>query len=426
MSSSRRVVITGLGVIAPNATGKDAFSDALKAMKSGITFFPELAEHNLGCQIGGQPTVTDEYKQGNLPELLNKLLDNHGVIYGCLSGLEAWKDAGFSIDYDRLDPDLGMVYGGGALSMDDSIGPRFDLINEGAIRKLGTKTITQSMNSGVSAYLNGVLGAGNRVMSNSSACSTGTEAVIMGYELIKSGRAKRMLCGSSEGKGKYIWGAFDSMRVLCRDSNNRPSFGSRPMSSTSSGFVPGAGGAALILEELDSALARGAKIYAEILGGDINSGGQRMGGSMTAPNSKYVQLCITNAIKDAGISPASIDLISGHLTSTMADPLEVMNWKEALDLPANDFPFINATKSMIGHCIAGAGSVELVGCVLQLHHGFVHGNLNIEELHPEIKKVIPLEKIPSSTIETKINTIAKANFGFGDVNSCIILQKFSG
>jgi 3-oxoacyl-(acyl-carrier-protein) synthase len=425
MSSNRRVVITGLGVVAPNATGKEAFEQALRGMKSGIAKIPALAEHNLACQIAGEPKVSVEYKLSLLPELLNKMLDNHGVIYGCLAGIEAWHDAGFSIDYEKFDPDLGIVFGGGALSMDETIGPRLEHVNQGNVRKLGTKTITQSMNSGVSAYLNGLLGAGNRVMSNSSACSTGTEAAILAYELIKSGKAKRMLCGSSEGKGQYIWGAFDSMRVLCRDSNDNPTFGSRPMSSTSSGFVPGAGGGALVLEELDTALARGARIYAEILGGDVNSGGQRMGGSMTAPNSTAVQACIKNAIKEAGITPESIDLISGHLTSTMADPIELNNWVEALSVSTDSFPLVNATKSMIGHCIAGAGSIELVGCVLQMHGNFVHGNLNIEELHPEILKIIPAEKIPTATVETNLNIVAKANFGFGDVNSCIILRKFS-
>lgn len=413
-------------MVAPNATGKDAFEAALRQLKSGISFFPELKELNLGCQIGGNPVVTDEHKQAHLPEILIKMLDNYGVIYGCLSGLEAWKDAGFAVDSEKYDPDFGIIYGAGALSMDEFIGARFDLINAGHVRKLGTKTITQAMNSGVSAYLNGMLGAGNRVMSNSSACSTGTEAVIMGYELIKSGKANRMLCGSSEGRGKYIWGAFDSMRVLCRDSNDNPTFGSRPMSSTSSGFVPGAGGGALMLEDLDSALARNARIYAEILGGDVNSGGQRMGGSMTAPNSVAVQACIKAAIADAGIEASSIDLISGHLTSTMADPIELNNWKVALGVSDADFPFVNATKSLIGHCIAGAGSIELVGCALQLQGNFVHGSLNTEEIHPEIKKIIPADKIPSSTIETELNTIAKANFGFGDVNSCIILRKFKG
>lgn len=146
---------------------------------------------------------------------------------------------------------------------------------------------------------------------------------------------------------------------------------------------------------------------------------------MTAPNSAAVQACIKNAIKEAGITPESIDLISGHLTSTMADPIELNNWVEALNIPIADLPLINATKSMIGHCIAGAGAIELVGCALQMHGKFVHGNLNIEELHPEILKIIPAEKIPTVTVESNLNIVAKANFGFGDVNSCIILRKFS-
>ncbi len=426
MSSNRRVVITGVGVVAPNAVGKEAFFESLKNQVSGINFIPELAAYNIACQIAGVPKVTDEHKQLHLPELLNKLLDNFGVIYGCLAGLEAWRDAGFTIGNEAFDQDLGIVFGAGSLATDESIGERLKLINEGQSRKLGTKAIPQFMNSGVSAFLNGLLGAGSRVISNSSACSTGTEAVVLGYELIKSHRANRVLCGSSEGQGKFIWSAFDAMRVLCRDSNDRPSFGSRPMSSTSSGFVPGAGGGALILEDLDEAVKRNAPIYAEVLGGSSNSGGQRMGGTMTAPNSKAVQACIKSAVADAGIAPKAIDLISGHLTSTAADPIEVANWKEALGLSGTNFPYVNAMKSMIGHCIAGAGSIELVGCVLQLQHNFIHGSLNIEELHPEIEKLIPSEKIPLKTIHTPVNTIAKANFGFGDVNSCVILQKFKG
>lgn len=424
MNKSKRVVITGIGVIAPNAVGIEEFSKALYDQKSGITFNEEQKELNFGSAIGGTPNIPPSYKEGRMPPLLNRMLDNDGVVYGILAGTDAWIDAGLSIDKDHLDIDSGIIFGAGALSMAPFIGPKLEHINVGNVRKLGSKTIVQSMNSGAGAFLNGIIGFGNRVMSNSSACSTGTEALVLGYEHIQQGRAKRMLCGSSEASGKYIWGAFDAMRVLCRDSNDNPTFGSRPMSSTSSGFVPGAGGGALVIETLEEAEKRGARIYAEILGGEVNSGGQRDGGTMTIPNSQAVQKCITSAIDQSGVNPSDIDLISGHLTSTMADPIEIRNWVEALDLNKENLPYINATKSLIGHCIAAAGSIELVGCILQMRDSFIHGTLNSDELHPDILETVPREKIPVKTIEKNVDIIAKANFGFGDVNSCVILKKW--
>lgn len=420
-----RVVVTGIGVVAPNGTGIVKFTEALKSMRSGIKHWDELEANGINCRLGGVPELDEAYIDANFSSLWKKILVNNGVIYGCLAGIEAWQDAGLPIDADKYDPDTGMVVGAGAVSMDEAIPPYLHHIENGLAKKAGSTGVSQSMNSSAGAYLSGLFGCGNRIMSNSSACCTGTEAVILGYEHIKRGQAKRMLCGSSEGQGKYIWGAFDAMRVLCRDSNERPEYGSRPMSATSSGFVPGAGAGMLVLEDLATAQARGAKIYAEIKGGAVNSGGQRNGGSMTAPNSLAVQNCIRSAFQDSGLTPADVDLVSGHLTSTMADPIEIANWVAALGLDAADFPLINATKGMIGHCISAAGSIELVACIAQMREGFIHGNLNVEsEIHPEILKVLPAEKIPVATISKDVDVVVKANFGFGDVNTCIILQNW--
>jgi len=196
------------------------------------------------------------------------------------------------------------------------------------------------------------------------------------------------------------------------------------MSASASGFVPGSGAGALVLESLDSALSRGAKIYAEILGGNINSGGQRGSGTMTAPNSQAVQKCIKNAIADAGISADDIDAINGHLTATSKDSLEIINWSEALGRKGIDFPYINSLKSMVGHCLSGAGSIESVASVLQLHHQFVFPNTNCEDIHSEIDQIIDESRIPKQLIETELNIIAKASFGFGDVNGCVIFKKY--
>ncbi|HLE18333.1 MAG TPA: beta-ketoacyl synthase N-terminal-like domain-containing protein, partial [Syntrophales bacterium] len=293
----------------------------------------------------------------------------------------------------------------------------------GKVRRMGSRIVEQVMNSGTSACVAGLLGLGNQVTSNSSACSTGNEAVFEGMMRIRLGLAKRALVGGTEGSSPYIWAGFDAMRVMSRKYNDQPEKASRPMSESANGFAPGAGGAVLILEDLETALERGVRIYAEVLGGYVNCGGQRQGGSMTAPNPEGVKKCIKGAIADADIDPRSIDAINGHLTATFADPYEVKNWSEALGRGPDDFPYINSTKSMIGHCLGAAGAMECVAVVLQLNKGFVHPSINCEDIHPDLAAFV--DKIPQKFIEKPdIKIIAKAGFGFGDVNSCLIFKKW--
>jgi 3-oxoacyl-(acyl-carrier-protein) synthase len=282
------------------------------------------------------------------------------------------------------------------------------------------------MASGVSAYLSGMLGLGNWITTNSSACSTGTEAILMGYERIKYGQAKRMLVGSCSDSGPYIWAGFDAMKVITYKHNDNPQIASRPMSATASGFVPGSGAGALILESLQSAIERGAKIYGEVLGGAVNAGGQRGTGSITAPNSLAVQRCISTALQNANVHASQIDLINGHLTATTKDATEINNWSAALNRKGNDFPYIHSLKGMTGHCLSAAGAIECVAAVLGLQNDFIFPSINCEDVHPEIAALIAPEKIPHQIIKNaKLQTIAKASFGFGDVNACIILKKYN-
>jgi 3-oxoacyl-(acyl-carrier-protein) synthase len=145
---------------------------------------------------------------------------------------------------------------------------------------------------------------------------------------------------------------------------------------------------------------------------------------MTAPNPIAVQKCIKNAIENAGISANDIDAINGHLTATSKDSLEIQNWSEALDRKEKDFPYINSLKSMVGHCLSGAGSIESVASILQLDEGFIFPNINCADLNPEITALIDESRIPIRLIEKEINIIAKASFGFGDVNGCVIFKKY--
>ena len=417
-----RVVITGLGVVAPNGVGLTAFQHAIRTGKSGIRYYPHLKELGFSCCIGGIPEVSEALKRNYFSELQLKDFNSSGILYGCIAGMDAWKDAGLEIN-DQPDFESGTVFGAGTSGVEKFREAIYKL-DDKQVRRLGSTVVAQTMASGVSAYLGGMIGLGNQVTTNSSACTTGTEAILMGYERIKAGNAQRMLVGSCSDDGAYVWGGFDAMRVLTYKHNESPEAGSRPMSASASGFVPGSGAGAMVLESLNSAIARNAPIYAEILGGELNSGGQRQGGTMTAPNSEAVQRCIKKAVENSGIKSHEIDAINGHLTATIKDATEIENWKVALALKAEEFPYINSLKSMVGHCLSAAGSIESVASVLQLQNGFIFPNINCEDLNEEIAALITSEKIPRKLIAKEIKVIAKASFGFGDVNGCIIFKKY--
>lgn len=420
-----RVVVTGLGVVAPNGVGLPAFTAALRESKSGITFHQHLADAGFGCQVGGIPVGIAELQKQYLRD--DELFAmNPNMVYAAIAGIDAWTDAGLTRippDADEVDWDSGAMIGtgiGGIDTIAEKLAPKVDA---GKVSRLGSTMVEQIMSSGNTARLAGLLGLGNQVTTNSSACSTGTEAIIGAFLRIRGGHAQRMLAGGSEGPSKYTWAGFDAMKVLNRTRNATPTEASRPMSASAAGFVPGAGAGVLVLESLASAERRGARIYAEVLGGYVNCGGHRMGGSMTAPNPTGVRRCIRGAVAMAGLRPDQIDAINGHLTATFADPHEIASWSAALELAPERMPLLHATKSLIGHTLGAAGGIESVTSVLELHHQFVHGSLNCEDLHPALAPYAA--RIPHQTVDVpSLRVIAKASFGFGDVNSCVVFRRF--
>ena len=414
-----------MGVCAPNGIGLEVFEKAMTQGKSGIRFMPRLEELQFGCQIAGEPQLTEELLNTYFTPLQLRGLNATGIIYGVIAGKDAWSNAGLKeAPKNRPDWDSGILFGTGTLGV-AKFREAIHQIDAKNVRRLGSTSVIQTMASGISAYLGGILGCGNQVTTNSAACTTGTEGILMGYERIASGRAERMLVGSTSDSGPYVWAGFDAMRILPRKYNHDPEKASRPMSALAGGFVPGSGAGALVLESLDSAESRGAQIYAEILGGSVNSGGQRNDGSMTAPNSEAVQRCIAKAIENSGIQKSDIDTINGHLTATTKDPLEIENWSKALGLAGKDFPHINSFKGLFGHCLAAAGSIECVAALLQFKENRLFGNRNCEDIHPEISAKIDATKIPQETMEYAPNILAKASFGFGDVNACVIFGRFN-
>ena len=232
----RRVVVTGMGVVAPNGHGLTAFEKALREGVSGIRHIPELEKLNFGCQIGGIPQDFEAIRTKYFDrEKLLSLNDNIG--FASVAAVDAWNDAGFSVpeaEDDRVDWDTGVIAGSGIGGMDTIAKTVVPMVNQGSVRRMGSRIVEQVMNSGTSARIAGLLALGNQVTSNSSACSTGNEALIESATRIRNGMATRMLAGGSEGASPYIWAGFDAMRVICRKFNDRPTEGSRPMSAGAS------------------------------------------------------------------------------------------------------------------------------------------------------------------------------------------------
>ncbi len=420
-----RVVITGMGVISANAHGLKDFEKALREGRSGLRHQPQLAELGFTCQVAGVPQGADELALTYFSDE-SRMAMNSGMIYAGIAGLDCWRDAGFEVPgarEDRIDWDTGAIVGTGVGGVDTLAGLVIPRVNAGKVRRIGSTSVEQTMSSAVSANLGGLLALGGQVTTNSSACTTGTEAIVMAYWHLAAGRGRRMIAGGAEGSSLYSWAGFDAMRVLSKGWNDEPERASRPMSASASGFVPGSGAGLLMLETLDSALERDARIYAEVLGGAVNSGGQRGGGSIVAPNPEGVARCIRAALAEAALSPDAIDVINGHLTATMADSIEVGNWARVLGREPSAFPWINSTKSLIGHGLGAAGGLECVASVLQLAHGFVHGSANCEDLHPALEPYA--DRIPHVARESDAQVLAKASFGFGDVNGCVLFRKWA-
>ena len=218
---NHRVVITGLGVVSPNGVGVPDFLHSIQNGVSGIKFMPEYERLKFNCQVTGMPRFEWDQLKNYVSEVTFNGLKAVGIGYGIKAALDAWTDAGNSIINEEPQWETGCVFGN---SVGDSevIKNVIARVDAKEAKKIGSRVVEQFMNSGVTAYVSGRLGLGNRVITNSAACATGTQAILMGYEYIKQGMAKRMLVGSTEHVDTYIFGTFDSMRILARKFNHLP------------------------------------------------------------------------------------------------------------------------------------------------------------------------------------------------------------
>lgn len=412
-----------MGIVAPNAVGVEAYSRALYEGKSGISHQPQMKELEFGCQVAGVPDISDRLGDGFWdPELLRN--SNSSMKYALVAAVDCWRDAGLPLSQRDSQADWNTAAivgtsGGGIDTVGELVAPE---VAARRVRHLGSSAAERVMVSCMSACVGGLLGLGGPVTTNSSACSSGTEAIINAYWMIREGRIDRVLAGSSEPASIHTWACLDAMRVTMRKANDSPGKAARPLSATAGGLVPSAGAGILLLENLASAQARKARIYAEVLGGYSNSGGQRNGGSTTASNPEGIQRCVREALEVAKTRPSEIDYINGHLTGTGADTKEIRCLSAALGRTLSDMPWVNATKSLIGHGLGASGSLESVATVLQLANGFIHPSINCEDFHPEIAEMAP--RVPRVVLHEKSQIALKTSFGFGDVNSCAVFSRW--
>jgi 3-oxoacyl-(acyl-carrier-protein) synthase len=249
------------------------------------------------------------------------------------------------------------------------------------------------------------------------ACASGNLGILTGLDMIRCGRADAVVVSGGSPQADPVtlqsWAMIDALSF--RSFNNQPTKASRPFDKRREGFVPSEGGGSVVLETLESARARGVTIHAEILGASSASDASRL----TKPNQEGQARAMRNALYDAGVDPGEIDYLNAHATSTpLGDAVEVAAIKEVLGVRAYQIP-VNSTKSIIGHCLTAAGVVEMIATILQMENNVVHPTINQEEKDPELD----LDFVPNEARDHRIRVSMSNSFGFGGINSCVIVGR---
>ncbi len=411
----RRIVVTGLGYVACNGTGKDKFWQANVHGQSGLDIISHFDTEGFDSHVAGYAKDFDPSQYIAAP-LVNRI--DRYVHFGLASAKMALEDSQLHLadeDKDRI----GVVIGsglGGILFHEEQMMVAFD---KGAHRlnPLCVPRITPNAVSSHIAIQYGLLGP-NMVIS--TACASGTQAIGEAFRKIQYGDMDICVTGGVEAPlTRFTYGAYCALRVISKR-NDPPQEASRPFDRLRDGFVLGEGGGVLILEELEHALKRNAPIYAELTGYAGNSGAHHM--VMPDAQGKDAMRVMAGAIKDAELTIENIDYINAHATSTTAnDQAETRAIKALFGQQAYKVP-VSSTKSMIGHSIGAAGGIEAVVCALAIQNQFIPPTINYKEKDP----ACDLDYVPNQGRNAKINNILSNSFGFGNCNACLIFSKLKG
>ena len=406
----RRVVVTGLGIISPLGNSTAEVTTALKSGTSGVEASPEMAEHGFRSQIAGTLKI-------NPAEHIDKRrmrFMGPGAAYAYLSMEQAIADAGLSED-QVVNPMTGLIAGSGGPSTSAMLAAHQTVLKSGATKRIGPFAVPKTMSSTVSANLATAFQIKGMNFSITSACSTSLHCIGMAAQQVALGAQDIMFAGGGEELDWTLSCLFDAMGAMSSKYNDTPTKASRAFDAGRDGFVIAGGGAMVVLESLDSALARGAKIYGEVTGFGATSDGA----DMVAPSGEGGERAMRLALNTLP-EGRKISYINAHGTSTpVGDVGEVEAVRRVFG--EGSTPPISSTKSMTGHSQGATGASEAIYCLLMLQDDFIAPSINVETLDPALT---PAE-IATETVEnTGLDTLMTNSFGFGGTNGSMLLSKY--
>ncbi|MCC5982844.1 MAG: beta-ketoacyl-ACP synthase I [Rhodobacteraceae bacterium] len=408
----RRVVITGLGVVSPIGNTAAEVSESLRAGRSGIVFAPEYAEHGFRSQVHGLPQITleDHIDKRNLRFM------GPGAAYNFIAMEQAIADAGLEPG-DVSSPRTGLVVGSGGPSTSQLFSAHKIVVEKGSPKRMGPFMVTRCMSSTNSACLATPFKIKGVNYSITSACSTSAHCIGNGAELIQMGKQDIVFAGGGEELDWTLSCLFDAMGAMSSKYNDAPETASRPFDATRDGFVIGGGGGVLVLEELEHAKARGAKIYAELTGYGATSDGH----DMVAPSGEGGERSMRLAL-DTLPEGRKISYINAHGTSTPAgDVTEVEAVRRIFG--EGNVPPIASTKSLTGHSLGATGVHEAIYSLLMMQGGFIAASANVTELDPGIR---PAEIATELREGVEFDSVLSNSFGFGGTNATLVMSRFDG
>jgi 3-oxoacyl-[acyl-carrier-protein] synthase-1 len=405
----KRVVVTGMGIVSSIGNNAQEVTASLRDAKSGITFSEDFAEHGFRCQVWGAPTLDpSELVDRRAMRFLSK-----GAAWNHVAMDQAIADAGLQ-ENEITNERTGIIMGSGGPST-HTIVEAADITREkGSPKRIGPFAVPKAMSSTASATLATWFKIHGVNYSISSACSTSAHCIGNAYELIQWGKQDRVFAGGHEDLDWTMSNLFDAMGAMSSKFNDQAAAASRAYDVNRDGFVIAGGAGVLVLEELETAKARGAKIYAEIVGYGATSDGY----DMVAPSGEGAVRCMRQAMATVD---GKADYINTHGTSTpVGDSREMAAIR---DVFGEEMPHIASTKSLTGHSLGAAGAQESIYSILMMQEGFIGESAHIGELDPEFAGMpIVRERIDNA----KIDTVLSNSFGFGGTNATLVFQRYNG
>ena len=405
----RRVVITGIGIVSPIGNSVAEVEASLRAGRSGITFQQDYADHGFRSQVAGVPDI-------DLAEHIDKRqlrFMGPTASYAYLAMEQAIADAGLE-ESDVSNERTGLVAGSGGPSTSNFFSAHQTVIDKGAPKRMGPFMVTRCMSSTVSACLATPFKIKGINYSITSACSTTLHCMGNGTEQIQMGKQDIVFAGGGEEVDWTLSCLFDAMGAMSSKYNDAPTTAARAFDETRDGFVIGGGGGMVVLEELEHAKARGAKIYAEVTGYGATSDGY----DMVAPSGEGGERSMRLAASTLG--DRTVNYINAHGTSTPAgDVTEVEAIRRVF---GDDHAPISSTKSMTGHSLGAAGVHEAIYSLIMMDKGFMAPSINVNTLDPAIRP----DEIVTETTEADLDTVLSNSFGFGGTNATVAMSKFHG